>query len=643
MKATSCGILSSNAGAFSFITGTGTVGGAATLTNVLQITSAGQVGIGTASPAGSDGYTTLWVAKLANGIARVNVGGDSQAASSGSGWAVEAWLDNNVYQDTHTGASGLLYYRCGQGTEVGNVRTWMSVATASGNVSIPTAVSIGGASFWGKFNAAGSSHYIQGVNQLALGLGNTGSGWVYFGAASNVAAPDGVICNNAGTEIIRFTNGGLVGIGTTSPSYMLHCAGTAAIGTSCYANQAGDLGVSRNSAPTSGVVYFGSGGSQYLFYDGGGNWSLMGGSKFIVYSHPTFVDAAGSWSPYMTLGSATGVIASITDSSNTWGLYFGHNSNGNTWIQCGRTDGNGTAYQLSLNAMGGNVGISTASPTNVLTVKSPVNPTTTYTTWNLALAEQSDNAAYRFYLAYTTAYAGGTWCGALQTIAGNAASVLLLNPAGGNVGVNNGGSIPGASLDVFGTIRSQGIQSPASGAGVELNWNGPQYIGSVNCFDRSAGVWRALYVQGLAVCLNPTGQGKVLVNRTGDDGAGCVFQVQGGISNNQVVIASPSDIRLKRDVQPYKVGLDAVLQVKPIKFKYNGKGGTKDGVEWVSLDAQAHKDIIPDAIVPYEDELDGEKTTLWNFGSQPLLFALVNAVKELSERLEKLEHGTDLR
>lgn len=121
------------------------------------------------------------------------------------------------------------------------------------------------------------------------------------------------------------------------------------------------------------------------------------------------------------------------------------------------------------------------------------------------------------------------------------------------------------------------------------------------------------------------------------DGTGCTLQVRGGISNNGGVVSAPSDIRLKRDVEPFQEGLNALLKVNPIRFRYNGKGGMRDGQPWVSLDAQAHAHIIPDSINSYPGELDGAQTELYNFSLQPLVMTLVNAVKELEAEIKQLK------
>jgi hypothetical protein len=70
----------------------------------------------------------------------------------------------------------------------------------------------------------------------------------------------------------------------------------------------------------------------------------------------------------MILGSPVGIGLGITaDDNSKYGTYFGVNSNGNSWIQGGKTEG-AIEYDLSLQASGGNIGIGTSNPRALLDV-----------------------------------------------------------------------------------------------------------------------------------------------------------------------------------------------------------------------------------------------------------------------------------
>jgi hypothetical protein len=93
-----------------------------------------------------------------------------------------------------------------------------------------------------------------------------------------------------------------------------------------------------------------------------------------------------------------------------------------------------------------------------------------------------------------------------------------------------------------------------------------------------------------------------------------------------------SDIRLKRNVRPFVEGLETIRQIKPIRFQYNGQGGIRnDGRECVGLDAGAHNGLLPDCVS------FNPLTQYYEFNSHALTFMLINAFKELTERIERLE------
>jgi len=66
------------------------------------------------------------------------------------------------------------------------------------------------------------------------------------------------------------TLGGGISQTTSVPGSMI-------IGANAYVAVAGDLGTSRTGSPTTGVVYLGSGGGHYLFYDGAGSYHMASG------------------------------------------------------------------------------------------------------------------------------------------------------------------------------------------------------------------------------------------------------------------------------------------------------------------------------------------------------------------------------
>jgi hypothetical protein len=102
-----------------------------------------------------------------------------------------------------------------------------------------------------------------------------------------------------------------------------------------------------------------------------------------------------------------------------------------------------------------------------------------------------------------------------------------------------------------------------------------------------------------------------------------------------------SDIRTKENIRPFKDGLNQLKQVQPIQFTYNGKANTQKGLECIGVSAQEINEIFPDMVqksVCADDLEEGTaKNELLTTNLSALQFVLVNAIKELDERIEKLE------
>jgi hypothetical protein len=97
------------------------------------------------------------------------------------------------------------------------------------------------------------------------------------------------------------------------------------------------------------------------------------------------------------------------------------------------------------------------------------------------------------------------------------------------------------------------------------------------------------------------------------------------------VLIDTSDMRLKTDDGPVHVGLAEILALEPRYYKWNSdieKGLDVRQLGFFAQEVHAH---IPEA-APYDEAEDK-----WGFSSRALVACLVNAVKELSKRLDDLE------
>lgn len=102
-----------------------------------------------------------------------------------------------------------------------------------------------------------------------------------------------------------------------------------------------------------------------------------------------------------------------------------------------------------------------------------------------------------------------------------------------------------------------------------------------------------------------------------------------------------SDARVKTDVAPFQNGLKKLTALQPVSFKYNGKAETpRDGAGHIGFIAQDLQKIFPELIITRRLKLekhDTEETDVLTYDQGPLFFVMINAIKEISERLDKLE------
>lgn len=211
-------------------------------------------------------------------------------------------------------------------------------------------------------------------------------------------------------------------------------------------------------------------------------------------------------------------------------------------------------------------------------------------------------------------------------------SVAMTVLGSGNVGVGTSTpsrlfTVSGATTDFVGLISN----STASGNGLEIN------AGS-NSGDR------------ILELNDKDGNERMRVLATGLVGIGTAspaYQLQLSTdsaakpSTNTWTIAS--DARIKTETGEYTKGLDAVLSLRPVTYRYNGKAGmVDDGEDKISIIAQEAINAFPECVGSYMtklDEDDEEETEVLNWNGHALTFALVNSIKELTARLEALENN----
>jgi len=109
-------------------------------------------------------------------------------------------------------------------------------------------------------------------------------------------------------------------------------------------------------------------------------------------------------------------------------------------------------------------------------------------------------------------------------------------------------------------------------------------------------------------------------------GTGIVYSSSGTLTST-----NPSDIRLKQDIKPLEYGLNEIMALNPVKFKW--KDGSNNGEEQVGLIAQNVQEVMPDLVKNISEDSE-----FLGLDSYAINIVLINAIKELQERIKILEN-----
>ncbi|MGG9971378.1 tail fiber domain-containing protein [Ferruginibacter sp. SUN002] len=94
-----------------------------------------------------------------------------------------------------------------------------------------------------------------------------------------------------------------------------------------------------------------------------------------------------------------------------------------------------------------------------------------------------------------------------------------------------------------------------------------------------------------------------------------------------------SDARLKENVHPYTDGINEIMKINPVWFNYTKESGLSTVKPYVGVIAQELQKTAPYMVGTFEK--NGEE--LLNVDNSSMIYMLINAVKELSKRVEELE------
>jgi hypothetical protein len=103
-----------------------------------------------------------------------------------------------------------------------------------------------------------------------------------------------------------------------------------------------------------------------------------------------------------------------------------------------------------------------------------------------------------------------------------------------------------------------------------------------------------------------------------------------------------SDQRLKKDIHDFTDGLNVLLQMKPVTFRYNGKAGIDTDKQFVGVLAQQMQQVAPYTVgqFTYQDST-GKQEQYLDYDPNAITYVLVNAAKELKAENEALRTRND--
>jgi len=221
---------------------------------------------------------------------------------------------------------------------------------------------------------------------------------------------------------------------------------------------------------------------------------------------------------------------------------------------------------------------------------------------------------------------------------------VRLSRAGGNL-ISGGGDVLMQLSNNTNTITSRAYFS--------MFGNTPGRVGEFTI----GGTYVRLFTNVNSGAPNQFGSEAMRITSTGQVGIGLsnpaassLLHVNGAIHNSGGVVTS--DKRLKRDLNDFDLGLDAVLKINPVSFYYNGDADIQTVDKQVGIVAQEYQKIIPDAVGEFtwekrdiDNNLVDSKDYLYA-NTDAIKYMLVNAVKEQqamidaqSERIAQLEES----
>ncbi len=608
----------------------GTANGAATLSTRMIIDNSGNVGIGTTSPGTVHG--------VSYGTTKLHVDGGTdrgQMIIEGDSLAGIAFSDNGAtanqrvfYQSVDGGLFNITPLN-DNGTSTASSGISM---LHNGNIGIGTTnpvhlLDVSGRGAFGDIgsfrtfvNGTGAGSFIEfGTNVDNDSLGALGTFSSAFIFTTNQSL--GFKWQQGGSDKMRLTSGGDLGIGTASPGAKLHVAGNSHLGGNLHVATDGSFNTSASYTFRDGVFINNPNSTSAVVSNSVMALGASSGNPAFTSLVTTGAIGIGTSTPskklhvYNTAAADVALFEStqafstlaFKSSSNTDTAVFGVDGGGNAYIE-NKKSTHPILFTTNSNERmridsSGNVGIGTTSPSS-----------------KLNLYHATDDVSINVNTGTGGSYPKKTGIsfGAISTSLGGDAE---FKGGAGIQAINTAAS--GNPTDL--TFWTNSVGTPAER--MRITSAGRVLINNTNtsndamCHIGGNANNYALYLYADVIYASGYRYQRF---RSGGNIAGGIE----GSNQTSVVYNTSSDYRMKKNIKPLENGLERLSKLKPVKFDWKLNDESTEG--FIAHEVQ---EIFPDAI---SGEKDGKEMQGMDYGRiTPLLVA---AIQELKAEIEKLKN-----